>query len=172
MLPAAYLSHLDCADNEVHGLRRLGSVLCLQRKGQSAPMCGWGFLRSLASRHRLPPHPWPRHRTIRFEAPHENHSIVYVQIDQHRSNYDTMQKISYIMARPTMPPTQLVLCFVSKTRPVALRTKLSLGDVRGPEAPSGRGSQKGTRDPPPQKKKGGFRRIPSGATPGPPNVDT
>ena len=35
-----------------------------------------GFLWALPVRHRLQPHPWPRHRTTRFEAQDDPHSIV------------------------------------------------------------------------------------------------
>ena len=35
-------------------------VLLQQRNGPSAPMGCWGFLWSLAGRHLLPPHTWPR----------------------------------------------------------------------------------------------------------------
>ena len=89
-LPAVDFSILDTTDNEVHDVRRIGSVPCLERKGPLAPMYCWGFLWPLAGRHLLPPHPWPRHRTSRFERAHERHSIVHVQIDQHRSSNHTM----------------------------------------------------------------------------------
>ena len=92
VLPAADFSILDNADNEVHALRRIGSVLCLERKGPSAPVGRWGFLRSLAGRHRLPPHPWPRHRTNRFDAPRDPHSIVVSWIARSAAETHTMSR--------------------------------------------------------------------------------
>ena len=43
-------------------------------------MAGWGFLWSVAGRHLLVPRQWPRHRTYRYEAPHDPHYIHVSQI--------------------------------------------------------------------------------------------
>ena len=89
----------------------------------------------------MAPSPLAATQKTRFEATHDPHYIVCVRIDQHRINYDTMQKFSN-WCRVYFLPFVATRTERHATAYDHHGTYVTLGDVRGDGATSGRVDRK------------------------------